>query len=62
MAAYLELRCHITLTTGASPRSIISVHRQSQGSEFIPPHDLSVELICCGGNGILVLHDSDSSE
>lgn len=36
--------------------------QQSQGSEFTPPRDPSVELICCSGNRILVLHDSDSSQ
>lgn len=62
MAAYLEWRCHITLTTRSSPQSIISVRQQSQGSEFISPCDPSVELICCSGNWILVVHDSDSSQ
>lgn len=36
--------------------------QQSQGSGFISPRDLSAELICCSGNRILVLHDSDSSQ
>lgn len=31
MAAYLEWRCHITLTTRSSPRSIISVRNKARG-------------------------------
>lgn len=62
MAAYLEWRCHITLTTRSSPQNIISVSQQSQGSQFISPHDLSVWLICCNGNRILGLHGSDSNQ
>lgn len=36
--------------------------RQSQGSGFSPPPDLSVELIRCSGNRIFLLHDSDSRQ
>lgn len=36
--------------------------QQNQGSGFTSPRDLSVELICCSGNRILVMHDSDSSQ
>lgn len=35
--------------------------QQSQGLELTSPHDLSVELNCCSGNRILVLHDSAGS-
>lgn len=62
MAAYLEWRCHITLTTRSSPQSIISVHNKARGQSS--PHlvtslwnwSVVVEI------GFLVLHDSDSSQ
>lgn len=46
----------------AKPSEYHQCAQQSQGSGFTAPRDLSVELICCSGNRILVLHDSDSSQ
>lgn len=61
MAAYLEWRCYITLTTRSSPQSIISLHQQSWGQRS--PHImLLVELIHCSGNRTLVLRDSDRNQ
>lgn len=62
MAAFLEWRCHITLTTRSSPQSVISVCQQSRRGR-VP---LTCWPLCgidlCSGNRILVLHDSDSTQ